>query len=116
MVNCLHLELVKWFRFEDASFDLKKINDYSQPFESDFGWHIVKLISKKPIPLFDELKTELKRKLKETQSKPSQESLPKKLRKDYNIVRISKRIKQIKGYGEKSVFEGNPGDGKMLRD
>ena len=32
--------------FEDASFDLKKINDYSKPFESDFGWHIVKLISK----------------------------------------------------------------------
>ena len=38
----------------------------------------------------------------------------KKLRKDYNIVRISKRIKQIKGYGEKSVFEGN-WDGKNAK-
>ena len=38
----------------------------------------------------------------------------KKLRKDYNIVRISKRIKQGKGYGEKSVFEGN-WDGKNAK-
>jgi len=101
--------------FEDASFDLKKINDYSKPFESDFGWHIVKLISKKPILPFDELKSDLKRKIeRDSRANLSQESLFKKLRKDYNIVRISKRIKQIKGYGEKSVYEGN-WDGKNAK-
>ena len=61
--------------FEDASFDLKKINDYSQPFESDFGWHIVKLITKKPILPFDELKTELKRKIE----RDSEQTLVKKV-------------------------------------
>ena len=36
--------------FEEAAFGLKKDGDVSLPFESDFGYHIVKRISRIPVP------------------------------------------------------------------
>ncbi len=35
--------------FENASFELEKKGDYSKPFKSFYGWHIVKLLDKKEI-------------------------------------------------------------------
>ena len=35
--------------FEEVAFSLAKPNDISKPFQSEFGWHIVKLIEKHPI-------------------------------------------------------------------
>jgi peptidyl-prolyl cis-trans isomerase SurA len=93
--------------FEEKSFALEKINDFSEPFETDYGWHIVKLISKKQILPFEDLKTELKRKIeRDSRANLSQEKLYEKLRKAYKITKIEKRINQIKGYGEKEVKKG----------
>ncbi len=35
--------------FEDNAFNLKNTNDYSAPFETSAGWHIVRLVQKFPI-------------------------------------------------------------------
>ncbi len=40
--------------FEDAAFALKNPGDYSLPFQTSYGWHIVKLLDKKGIPGFQE--------------------------------------------------------------
>jgi peptidyl-prolyl cis-trans isomerase SurA len=50
--------------FENTAFSLAKKGDISQPFESGFGWHIVKLIEKHPVKSFDESKVELENKIK----------------------------------------------------
>ncbi len=49
--------------FEDACFDLEKKGDYSKPFKSFSGWHIVKLIDKKEIGSYEEMKPELQHKI-----------------------------------------------------
>ena len=49
--------------FEDASFSLEKKGDYSKPFKSFYGWHIVKLIDKKEIGTYEEMKPELMQKI-----------------------------------------------------
>ena len=49
--------------FEDACFDLEKKGDYSKPFKSFYGWHIVKLIDKKEIGSYEEMKPELQHKI-----------------------------------------------------
>ena len=49
--------------FEDACFDLEKKGDYSKPFKSFYGWHIVKLIDKKEIGSYEEMKPELQQKI-----------------------------------------------------
>ena len=36
--------------FEEASFSLDSIGSFSEPFQTEFGWHIVKLIDMKKLP------------------------------------------------------------------
>lgn len=45
--------------FENVAFSLTKENPVSKPFETQFGWHIVKLIEKFPIKPFSEMKLEI---------------------------------------------------------
>ena len=40
--------------FEQAAYALQKPGDYSKPFESSYGWHILKLVSKKSPPAKDD--------------------------------------------------------------
>ena len=60
---------IPWFgtgrmipEFEDAAFSLEKSGDYSRPFKSSYGWHIVKLIDRKEIGSYEEMKPELQQK------------------------------------------------------
>ena len=50
--------------FENIAFSLANKGDISQPFESGFGWHIVKLIEKHAVKSLDESKTDLESKIK----------------------------------------------------
>ena len=50
--------------FETAAFALKNKGDYSEPIQSSYGWHILKLIDRKGLASYDELKADLERKIK----------------------------------------------------
>ncbi|MBE0652520.1 MAG: peptidylprolyl isomerase [Bacteroidales bacterium] len=45
--------------FDSVAFSLEKPGDYSSPFKSDYGWHLVKLLEKKGIGSYDEEKAEI---------------------------------------------------------
>lgn len=49
--------------FENAAFALKKPGDISTPVETDFGYHIIKLISKSPLKPFDSVRDQLQRRV-----------------------------------------------------
>lgn len=49
--------------FEEQAFALQKDGDYSKPFQSSYGFHIVKRLSLKPIPTFAELEPKIKEKV-----------------------------------------------------
>ena len=49
--------------FEDQSFSLKNIGDISKPFKSEYGWHMVKLIEKKPVQTYELSKDFIKQKM-----------------------------------------------------
>ena len=49
--------------FEDAAFGIEKEGDYSKPIETSIGWHILKLISKKPVEPYDVAKRKLAQKI-----------------------------------------------------
>ncbi len=78
-------------KFEDVAFGLQNPGDISEPFESDFGWHIVKLHAKYPVKTFDEVKPELEAKVgKDERSRLATESMNEKLRKQFPVKRESK--------------------------
>ena len=77
--------------FEDGAFSLTKENPVSKPFQSQFGWHIVKLIDKFPIKTLEESKVELENKVsKDDRSRLITNSLTTKLRKKYAIKKDNK--------------------------
>ena len=84
--------------FENVAFELKDKNQISVPFQSQFGWHIVKLIEKHPVRTFDDMKFELEEKIrKDERSLLITNSLAKKLRAKYTFTKDSKLIATIKG-------------------
>jgi peptidyl-prolyl cis-trans isomerase SurA len=77
--------------FENVAFSLTKENAVSAPFETQFGWHIVKLIDKFPIKSYEDSKVELENKIsKDDRSRLIANSLIEKLRKKYPIKRDNK--------------------------
>jgi peptidyl-prolyl cis-trans isomerase SurA len=84
--------------FENVAFDLKTPNQISAPFESQFGWHIVKLIEKHPVRSYDEMKAELEDKIKrDERSLLITNSLARKLKSKYSYFKDAKLISKIKG-------------------
>jgi peptidyl-prolyl cis-trans isomerase SurA len=77
--------------FENTAFSLTKEKPLSTPFQTKFGWHVVKLIEKHPVRTLDEMKVELENKVsKDDRSRLITNSLNEKLRKKYAIKRDDK--------------------------
>ncbi|MCA0153286.1 peptidylprolyl isomerase [Winogradskyella vincentii] len=84
-------------KFEDDAFGLVNDGEFSEPFLTDYGWHIVKRISLKPIKSYDELKPTLEARVKrDSRSKLINQAMVEELKGRYDI-----------GYNEeaKSYFE-----------
>lgn len=83
--------------FENVAFGLNEKNQISAPFESQFAWHIVKLIEKHPVRLFDEMKVELEEKIrKDERSMLITNSLAKTMRAKYKVTKDVKLLAKIK--------------------
>lgn len=71
--------------FETAAFALKNKGDVSKPIQSAYGWHILKLIDKKGLGSFDEVKADLERKIKhDERGTRGQQAFLSKLRTEYD--------------------------------
>ena len=72
--------------FENIAFGLASEGDVSEPFKTNYGWHIVKLHDKKSIPPFQDMKSELEAKVKrDERSKLIDDALVNKLKSRYNV-------------------------------
>ncbi len=72
--------------FEDVAFSLTKEGQYSKPFKTQFGWHIIQLIKKHPVLPFKELELELRNRIKSSsRAQLSEKAVINKLKKKYDI-------------------------------
>ncbi|WP_452218864.1 peptidylprolyl isomerase [Lacinutrix undariae] len=72
--------------FEDVAFSLNEKDEISKPFATDFGWHIIKMVKKKPFQDFETLKPELEQRVKrDSRSSLINTALAKKLKESYNV-------------------------------
>ncbi|MFC4817688.1 peptidylprolyl isomerase [Flavobacterium sp. GCM10023249] len=93
--------------FENVAFGLKNNGDFSEPIETQFGWHIVKLIEKHPIQKLEEMQRDLESKIRrDERSRLIVNSLNAKLRKKYSVKRDDKLYKQVKATVNDAYYEG----------
>lgn len=79
--------------FEVASFKLKRANDISAPFKTQYGWHIVKLLNKHPVKSFKEKKKELTEKVRASGgARMSDLHVLQRLKNEYKIVEFEKAL------------------------
>ena len=72
--------------FVDTAFELNEIGALSNPIQTQFGWHILKLISRSPVKPFEEIKMELEQKVKrDARSSIIREKMLEKLMQRYEI-------------------------------
>ena len=72
--------------FEKTVFSLKKDGEYSQPFKTPNGWHIVKRLEFEPIGDLGDLKYELKNKIqKDSRAQKTKSSFINQLKVEYNL-------------------------------
>lgn len=81
--------------FEEAAFSIKNIEEYTAPVETEFGWHIIKLLEKHPVKPFEDVKSDLENRIKrDERSKRIAESMNSKLDKKYKPVVDYKLLKK----------------------
>lgn len=72
--------------FADVAFSLTKEGGISKPFQTQFGWHIVKLLKKYPLESFESIGLQLRQQVeKDERSILIEKSVINKLQKDYKI-------------------------------
>ena len=94
-------------QFETAAFALKNVGDVSQPIQSDYGWHIIKLMDKKGLASFEELKADLERKVKhDERANSGQHAFLTKSRMDNNYQENKPNIQEFyKLLGKKTLSD-----------
>ena len=72
--------------FEDAAFAIDKDDTYTKPIKSLAGWHIIKRISKKPIPAYEQAKARLKAKIqKDARFNLAKKAMVEQIKVDYGF-------------------------------
>lgn len=104
--------VLRWFstgqmvpEFEQAAFELNEAGEVSEPVKTAYGWHIIKLIDKKPIPSFEEMKSDLAQRIKRDQrSRVGQEVFIEKLKKEYGFQENPEALEDFYAVVDSSVF------------
>lgn len=90
--------------FDSTSFAMQTLGDISEPFQTGYGWHIVKLIDKKGIPSFEESENILKNKVsRDNRSQLSKKSFIVKLRDEYDFTETD-NLKYLRSELDTMVF------------
>ncbi|MES2285325.1 MAG: peptidylprolyl isomerase [Bacteroidota bacterium] len=96
------------YEFEKAAFELKNKTDFSAPVKTKYGWHIIKLIDKRSLASFDNMKNELKDKItKDSRSQAGRASLIAKVKSEYKFKENLSARDEFYPLVDSTLFEGH---------
>ena len=82
--------------FEEAAFNLTRQEEISKPVKTSYGWHIIKMIDKKPLGSFEDLKREIENLVaRDNRSSIGRDSFIRKLMNEYNLKVIDNALAQF---------------------
>ena len=94
-------------QFEAAAFALKNVGDISAPVRSSNGWHIIKLLEKKPVDSYDKLEAQIKNNLsRDVRSKMSQKAVLERLKRKYNFKEDRAAYEEFVSLVDTSIWSG----------
>jgi peptidyl-prolyl cis-trans isomerase SurA len=105
---------LQWFgssrmpiEFERAAFALANNGDYSEPFTTNYGWHIVKRLDKKGIASFADMKGDLKQRIgKDSRTQAGRTSLIESIKKENNFKENLANRKEFLKVIDSTVYQG----------
>ncbi|MCW3102554.1 MAG: PpiC-type peptidyl-prolyl cis-trans isomerase [Bacteroidetes bacterium] len=93
--------------FEKASFALANKGDYSAPLKTKYGWHVIRLVDKRGLASFEDMKNELKGKVsKDSRSQVGRSSLIAKVKSEYKFKENLKMRDEFYKVLDTTLFEG----------
>jgi peptidyl-prolyl cis-trans isomerase SurA len=91
--------------FEKEAFALQKDGDYSAPFKTDFGWHIVKRIAVRPISPYEDLKESLRARInRDGRGELIRTNLAEKVKKEFGFKENRQALKELAKYVDSSAY------------
>jgi len=75
--------------FEEVAFKLQKPGEIAPPVQTPYGWHVIKLIERQPVPKFADMEATLKSKVaKDSRSELNKAAFLKRIRQEDQFVEI----------------------------
>jgi peptidyl-prolyl cis-trans isomerase SurA len=93
--------------FESRAFAMQKPGEISDPFESNIGWHIIRLERKIPLMPYNEMEASLKRRLgRDERLQLSKKELSEKRRKEYHFTEVPEVKEKVFALVDTSLTKG----------
>lgn len=94
--------------FEDAAFSLTKDGEYTKPVKSQFGYHIIKRLERRPIQPFSEVKNDIKKKVeRDGRSQVAKNVLIDRIKRENNFVQFTGVKADFAAKVDSSLAKGN---------
>jgi peptidyl-prolyl cis-trans isomerase SurA len=105
---------IPWFgtgrmipEFENVCFSIEKPGEYSKPFKSFYGWHIVKLINKKGVGSYEEMEATLQEQINRgDRGKHRTERYIAKLKAEYGFTEYPESLEPVLAAIDSSLLLG----------
>lgn len=93
--------------FVEEAFNLNEDGQYSKPFKTRFGWHIIKRLGVESLDSYEDQKEELTRKIKTSErSKLLNDRIQEKIESQYKVTRNNEALNFLNTIVTDDVFKG----------
>jgi peptidyl-prolyl cis-trans isomerase SurA len=93
--------------FEEAAYGLEQVNDFSKPVETPYGWHIVRLVEKRPLEPFTTMEPALRQKvMTDSRGEQVKKAFTERLKKEYTIRENSDAWSEMLELADSSLLQG----------
>lgn len=101
--------------FEVAAYALKNQGDISEPIQSQFGFHVIQLLERKPIGSYEQLRAELESKInRDTRANLNKTTFIGRLKKEYKFTEMAAAREEVFARADSTLPQGKWGQDKAL--
>ncbi len=93
--------------FEKAAYALKKVGDISEPVQTEYGWHIIKLLETIPVPSFETAKDDLTAKVgKDSRSQLTRTVVIDRVKKEAGFKEFPAAVDELAKFLDARLLDG----------